>query len=236
VQNIVSRASAGLFAQVVCFLAAGCSQGAVAVEYRPGYEFSRVERRTIERIANAAAREARQHLPALPTRLRLTVQVGSRVIPETGDTATTGQPAAIYWTVNSAHAGGVLAVTNQQLRATLFHEFYHLVREATITPDSLIERMVSEGLATAFEREFGGAPTPWGAYPDDVAVWTQEFMALPPDADERQWMYQHSDGRRWIGFKVGTYVADRAARAAGLPVSQLATVPAERITAWVIPN
>jgi uncharacterized protein YjaZ len=151
------------------------------------------------------------------------------VIPETGETASIGLPGAVYWTVDPQHGGGVIAVVTAQLRATLFHEWYHLVREARVAPESILDRAVNEGLATAFERDYGGAPTPWGAYPTDVDAWTKEFLALPADAPERQWMYQHPDGRRWIGFKVGTYLADRAVRASGLSLAQLTAMPAREI-------
>ncbi len=208
---------------------AGCADGPVTVEYRDGDAFTRADRAAIERVADGAARDVRKLLPALPERLRLTVQVGTRVIPETGETGEVGLPAAVYWTVNPQHPGGVLAVVNAQLRATLFHESYHLVREARLTSASLSDRAVDEGLATAFERDFGDSPTPWGAYPANVADWTREFLALPGDAPRDQWMGRHSDGRRWIGYKVGTYLADRAAAASGLTLAQLAAVPADRI-------
>jgi uncharacterized protein YjaZ len=212
--------------------AVGCTRSAVTVEYRAGYDFSGAERRAIDEIANRAEGDVRKLLLALPTDLRLTVQVGDRVIPETGETGTIGLPGGVYWTVDSIHAGGVLGVANAQLRATLFHEWYHLVRESHFAPTLLVERAVNEGLATAFERDHGGAPTPWGAYPNDVVTWTKEFLSLPPDAPPREWMYEHPDGRRWIGFKVGTYLADRAVKASGRTLAELATVPTEKILAW----
>jgi uncharacterized protein YjaZ len=118
------------------------------------------------------------------------------------------------------------------LRATLLHEWYHLVREAKLPTRSLADRAVSEGLATAFEREVGGRPTPWGAYPAEVDAWTDEFLALPEDAPVRDWMHRHPDGRRWIGFKVGTRLADRARQRSGLSLTELATVPTTQIVAW----
>ena len=218
-----------------CLLASvACGRRDVTVEYRSGYAFSRAERNAIESIAGRAAREARALLPALSRELRITVQAGDRVIPETGETAEVSSPGSVYWTVDPKH-GGVLAVAHAQLRATLFHEFYHLVRETKFTPVSLADHAINEGLATAFERDFGGAPTPWGAYSSDVADWTKEFLALPMDAPRRQWMSRHPDGRRWIGFKVGTYLADRAVRASGRSLAELALVPTERILAWARP-
>lgn len=216
-----------------CLVAAvGCSPPAVAVEYRAGYEFSRDERAAIEEVADRAAREVRQLLSGLPKELRITVEAGDQVIPETGETGTIGLPGAVYWTVDPHHDGGVLSVVRAQLRATLFHEWYHLVRAAKFAPQTIAERAVNEGLATAFERDFGGAPTPWGAYPAEVGAWTTELLTLAPGVSFREWMFEHPDGRRWIGFKVGTYLADRAVRESGLSLAQLAVEPTEKIVAW----
>jgi hypothetical protein len=45
-------------------------------------------------------------------------------------------------------------------------------------------------------------------------------------------MNRHPDGRRWIGYKVGTSLADRARQASGLSLAELATVPTEQIVSW----
>lgn len=156
-----------------------CGPGAVTMEYRGGYAFSQAEREAIAAVAERAARDARELLPTLPAELRITVQTGERVIPETGETAEIGLPSRVYWTVDPSHAGGVVGVVNAQLRATLLHEFYHLVREAKFTPLSLADRAVNEGLATAFERDYGGASPLWGEYPSDVAAWTRSFWRCP---------------------------------------------------------
>jgi uncharacterized protein YjaZ len=209
----------------------GCAPPVVAIEYRTGHVFSRSERAAIQGVADRAAHDVRQFLPGLPKDLRITVQAGDRVIPETGETGSIGLPGAVYWTVDPNHVGGVLSVVNAQLRATLFHEWFHLVREARFSPETIVERAVNEGLATAFERDFGGAPTPWGAYPVEVGAWTRELLALAPGTSSHEWMYEHPDGRRWVGFKVGTYLADRAVRESGLSLAQLAVEPTEKIIA-----
>jgi hypothetical protein len=71
-----------------------------------------------------------------------------------------------------------------------------------------------------------------GAYPAEVDAWTAEFLSQPGDAPVRDWMYEHPDGRRWIGYKVGTRLADRARLTPGLSLRELATVPADQIVAW----
>jgi uncharacterized protein YjaZ len=228
----VRRAAGAALLTFVVALA--CARADVEIEYRTGYSFSRTERRAIQQVVDRAAADVRRLLPGLPSDLRITVQAGSRVIPETGETGSIGLPGAVYWTVDPTHEGGVTAAVNAQLRATLFHEWYHLVREAKLATESLVDRAVNEGLATAFERDFGGQRTPWGAYPPEVETWTKEFLALPADAPVRDWMCRHPDGRRWIGYKVGTSLADRAARASGLTVADLAAASTEKIISWAI--
>lgn len=215
-----------------CLSLCACGRSDVAVEYRDGYAWSGAERRAIYRVARLASRDVRVLLPDLSTSIRLTVQAGPKVIPETGETASVGLPTAVYWTVDPSHHGGVMAIVNAQLRATLFHEFYHLVRKARITDESPVERIIDEGLATAFERDFGGAPTPWGAYPHNVTDWVAEFFALPSDSARADWIARSPDGRRWFGFKIGTYLADRASKQSGLSLAQLATVPTADILKW----
>jgi uncharacterized protein YjaZ len=230
--------AARAFAWSMCgwaIVATSCGHAGVTVEYQAGYAWSHTERAAIERIAQQAAQSVRALLPELPSALRVTVQAGDKVIPETGETAGVGLPAAVYWTVNPAHPGGVLAVVDTQLRATLFHEFYHLVREARITTVSPLDRVIGEGLASAFEREFGEASTPWAAYSPGVAGWTDEFLALADD-DREEWTAHGPDGRRWFGYKVGTYLADQAVKKSGQSLMQLATTPTRDILRWATPE
>jgi len=74
-----------------------------------GYRFSWLERRTVTRVAEQAAAEARGLLPGLPAHLFLKVRAGGNVIPETGDVSNAFGPNVIWWDVDPRHAGGVRA-------------------------------------------------------------------------------------------------------------------------------
>jgi hypothetical protein len=63
---------------------------------------------------------------------------------------------------------------------------------------SFMDGVVSEGLATAFERDAGGRLPPW---------------------------FQHPDGRRRIGYRAGTYIADQAIAASGSSAADLVLAP-----------
>ncbi|MEL6188381.1 MAG: hypothetical protein AAFU79_27475 [Myxococcota bacterium] len=60
-------------------------------------------------------------------------------------------------------------------------------------------------------RDFAGSKPSTAEDLADVADWVSELMALPVDANYRKWMYYNPDnGRELIGYRVGTYLVDRA--------------------------
>lgn len=212
----------------------GCrdtTQG-IRTEFVGAYPFSATERRVIARVAGDAAREARQHLPALAAQITLRVQSGKDVIPEQGATAIAGPPDWIMWTVDSDRPEGVAKIAEAHLRAALFHEFHHLVRGATLPSGWLMDQVITEGMATAFERDFAGASPPWGQYPDDVSTWVDELLMQPPDAGPAGWIArQHDDGRLWIGMRAGTYLVDVAMKKLNRTSAELVSTPTEAILA-----
>jgi Predicted Zn-dependent protease (DUF2268) len=212
--------------------AAGCAPRDVRISYlrSDSYMFTRTDRVTIDDIANATASEVRQYLPSLPQHLEITVRSGTDVIEEIGATAAVAPPADVVWTVDPSRYGGVAQIAKRHLRATLFHEFHHLVRSPGGNPRTIVDHAVLEGMATAFERDFAGAAYPWAQYPkDEIEEWAKELLALPADAPVRDWLFGHSDGRRWIGFRVGTYWVDQAIAKSGRSSVDLVSTPTRQI-------
>lgn len=216
---------------MVCLAIPACRDATegIRTQFVGSYAFSATERRTIARVAGLAALEARRHLPTLPAQIVLQVQSGSDVIPELGATAAAPGPALITWTVDPGHAEGVVKIAETHLRAALLHECHHLVRQNAVTSQTLLDDVISEGLATAFERDVGGGSPPWGQYTDDAEQWVREIQALPASAKRREWLAQLPDGRRWVGMRAGTYLADRAMKALNRTAAELATTPSAEI-------
>lgn len=187
----------------------------------------------IREICDATEPEVRALLPSLVETVALTVQTGTFVIPDTGEVGVAEAPGHVIWTVDPARPEGVVSIARSHLRHSLFHELHHLVRGWTRTGGSprttFMEGVVSEGLATAFERDFSGFRPPWGEYPEEVEDWVAEVLELPPSAPYQQWMFYHPDGRFWIGYRAGTYIVDRAIAASGRSAAELVTTSTDEI-------
>lgn len=189
----------------------------------------------IREIAEATEVEVRQLLPGLPEEILLSVSVSRNVIPELGVGASSLAPGHIAFVVNADHPEGAEALVRASLRSTLFHEMHHLARGFVIsrgdTFTSFMDAVVGEGMATVFEREFAGSDPLWGQYPDDVQEWADELIALPLSAYQAYaaWMFMHPDGRRWIGYRTGTYIVDQAEAKSGLTSADMVTMPTQDV-------
>ncbi|MFO0640911.1 MAG: DUF2268 domain-containing putative Zn-dependent protease [Polyangiaceae bacterium] len=202
-----------------------CRSSPVRVDFASN-GFGARERAAIVAKVEATFSEVRALLPALGSSLTFTVTKGCDVIPETGETATAIPPSTVAWVVCPEGPSGVLGVVASQLRASLFHELHHLVRDTVIPRGTLVDHMVAEGLATAFERDAAGARPPWGEYPPEVDSWVRELTALPRDANVATWLYGRlGDGRRWVGLRAGTYLADRTMRRLRRSAAELVVEP-----------
>lgn len=194
------------------------------------YTFTRAERRAIDEGTRAAIAAVRKLLPGVPTHIELTVRPDTDVIPETGEGGDAMPPNGMMLRIDPSRPGGVAAILKVWLRPFIFHELHHLVRFAAENPRSMVEDAVTEGMATAFERDFAGSDPLWGHYPENVDEWAAEILALPSDLSRKNWQ-DHWNGRRWVSYKVGTYWIDRAIKSSGGSAATLVTMPTSEILA-----
>lgn len=126
--------------------------------------FSIDVRKVIAEICEITDMEVRKLLLMPADDIELAAQTGTRVIQETGETATAISRRRIRWVVDPSLHGGVVSIARSQLRCTLFHELHHLVRgsarEGRFPRPTLMDAVVSEGLATVFERDAAGRKSP----------------------------------------------------------------------------
>ncbi len=218
---------------IAALASATCGPTDATVVYREVEHSSTwAERGTIERIAEDAIGDVRQLLPALPDQLVLRVDADDNVSDLTSSSGTFDLPNWVYWTVDPER-GDVVMIAEAHLRNILFHELHHMVRDAGIPRTSFMDGVVSEGMASVFERDFGGASYPFMEYPDNALEWVAELAELP-DLDyfsedgieqRRQYMREHPDGRRRIGYRAGTYLVDQAMHVSGLSAADLVSTP-----------
>ena len=94
----------------------------------------------------------------------------------------------------------------------------------------MIDAAVAEGLATAFARDETATNPPWGHYDaSEAAGWVEELREIPHLGAYQTWMFQHPDGRRWIGYRAGTYIADQAKAGCGCSAADLAGTPTDEV-------
>lgn len=186
----------------------------------------------IRQILTEADQDVRSHLPDLPSLIHVTVHAGDEVIPETGEVGLCEGPDRIRWTINPWDDRGPQAIVTQRLRPTFFHEAHHAARYELIEAENsrLMDAVVFEGLATAFERDKAGSDPPYGQYdPDEARASIPELMDEPSHISRYEWFIQHRDGRTWIVYRTGTYIVDQVRRRSGETPASLAKTPTDEI-------
>ena len=232
--NRVNRRPHLLLLWVVCSCA---SAQTMTVEFDATAEaqLSPLEKSVINQIAQDTDVEVRALLPQMPRDVKVTVSVGTDVIPETGTGAASLEPGHIVWIVDASRPEGVVEIARSNLRSALFHEMHHLARGWVITGGApvttIMDAVVSEGMATVFERDFADSEPLWGSYPDNIEEWVEELLALPASALGlyEQWIFQHPDGRRWIGYRSGTFIVDRAVAKSGMSAAELVLTSTDEV-------
>jgi len=134
----------------------------------------------------------------------------SGVIPEMGMVGSARNPNLIYISIDPLHPN-LSSTIGSNLLKTLLHEYHHCARQLILGfPRTLIDALVSEGLADHFQLEItGGEPPPWSSALSDeqlqkfVPIMKNEFKI--PKYDHRGWFFGSDDRGipRWTGYSVG---------------------------------
>jgi len=179
-----------------------------------------------------------------PFTLEIFIQAGAgNVIPERGFVGYGPRPGAIYFTFDPANPN-MARNLGAPLQRMIAHEYHHAMRwYGAGYGRTLIEAMVSEGLAGRFVVElFGSEPEPW-----EQAL---PASALPPFAakaladgdsplyDHAAWFFGRGSLPRWVGYTLGwalvgqhleSHRSARPSRMAGTPAREF--VPSLRALA-----
>ena len=172
-------------------------------------------------------------LPSLSDQLNIAVRPYFQgIIPEYGTGARTWDAEFIeLWFDKTVPHGA--QKTLESLERSVFHECNHAARWNRIAEDPrLLEGAISEGLATVFERDHARYQPLYGIYEDDATMysWLAEIIAADSDWSKRnELFFDHKDGRRWIGYKTGTWAVDKAIKKSGNSVVELTIMSADEI-------
>lgn len=177
-------------------------------------------------------KEVRNLLPKLPDSIKVIVEnvdwnldiVGG----VTGRTETNSPPVVVLQ-ISNKYQGGIIDSVNLGIKSTIFHEFHHLSRGWAIKDNKfgpgIPNAMVNEGLAVAFTEIYIGNIIEVNAYTDETDNWVKEILSLPLDASYAQWvMGEHPDGRTYIGYRTGNFLARQAMTNSGKNILELSNL------------
>ena len=223
---------AGGIALVLAFVARDVAAVELELAESARSSISDAQRRTLQEMAASIENDVRAVLPGLPMSVVVEVRAEQQPYSRTGAIGAALGPQRIAWIVDTSRPQGVVVLAEQTLRAIMFHELHHLARGCTQSGPpfrSFLDGAVCEGMATAFARDFASAEQPWATYPSEVESWYEQVKHLPASATTGEWMFFHSDGRAWVGYKVGTFLVDRAMEASGRSAADLVNVASEDV-------
>lgn len=125
-------------------------------------------------------------------------------------------------TLDTAGLNAVIA----NIKPTVFHEVNHAARfNIPIWHATFLDGCIMEGLANVFARQYAHEKALWADYTqENAAAWLREIRDIGEGIAYDEYMYKHPDGRRWIGYKVGTYIVDEAIKKSGKSVIELTSM------------
>ena len=170
-----------------------------------------------------AYNEVSKLLPFGSTHINFFVQPRTYgLIEHTGDSARTYNSEFIELAFDPTKDKKGLQIILEGVRPGVYHEMNHAARfNIPIWHKTFIESCVLEGLATVFTRDYANEDAKWAKYPKNVKEWLKEIVSKKNQIDYGQYMYAHTDGRKWVGYKVGTYIIDQAMKNSGKTVIEL---------------
>jgi len=184
-----------------------------------------------EAISNSEE-EVRNLLPNLPDSIKVIVESvdwNLDIVNGVTGRTETNYPPLVLIQISNNFREGVIDSLYQGIRSTIFHEFHHLSRGWAIQDNKfgpgISNAMVNEGLAVAFTEIYTGNINDVNSYTEEAHNWVNEILLLPPDASYAQWvMGEHPDGRTYIGYRTGNFLARRAMNNSGKSILELSNL------------
>ncbi len=161
----------------------------------------------LETIMGDAVEQTGKHIPLHPIDI-VVYDNPAHAIPGFAHGARTHNPYTIRISLDPLFLDFIKAV-RKELPRSVSHELHHAVRwKAVGYGRTLMEVLVTEGLATCFEVElWGGKPSPWATAIKGKTfekLWqkaTQEFKNT--SYNHNRWFFGSDDLPRWAGYTLG---------------------------------
>ena len=135
-------------------------------------------------------------------------------IPETGEGGFSPNAHNIEIYLNPDFPEFENKVIGEKLERVLAHESHHCLRwQNPGYGETLLEQIVTEGLADHFEVEVsGGKPSIWSTNltTEQIKEWLEKAKPLfnSKDFDRDDWMFGSEKIPRWTGYSLGFYLVD----------------------------
>lgn len=194
-----------------------------------GNGFSQAE---VEEIIKAAYEKAAKLLPTLSKNLNIVVRPNkNNYIKETGENGYTYDSELVIIEFSPTLPYGKDNLI-KNVENAVFHECNHAARyrwlySQGVFESTIIDAGIHEGLATIFAGKYANGTSPWGKYEDDETMrgWLKELRQADKNGDSwSKWGFDHADGRKWVGYKTGTWIVDKAMQKSGKNVIDLTCV------------
>tara|TARA_R110000765_G_scaffold11328_1_gene35849 strand:- start:1701 stop:2456 length:756 start_codon:yes stop_codon:yes gene_type:complete len=192
-------------------------------------KFTESQKEFISKVIRKSEDEVRKLLPNLPDSIQVIVENvdwNLDIVNGVTGRAETNSPPLVLVQISNNYKGGVIDSTYQGIKSTIFHEFHHLSRGWAIQDNKfsygIPNAMVNEGLAVVFTEIYTGNINEVESYTDEADNWVKEILALPLDASYSEWMMgEHPDGRTYIGYRTGNFLARKAMTTSGKTILEL---------------
>jgi uncharacterized protein YjaZ len=166
-----------------------------------------------------------QNKLTLPRLDVVVVDDADMAIAETGVGGSAPNAHVLYIYINPNFAN-LEAVLELEIRSTLAHELHHCARWAAVGyGTTLLEAIVSEGLADHFDIEVnGGSPKPWSiALSEDELQSTilKAKESFNSDYNHSDWFYGSKEIPRWAGYSLGFKIVGEYINKTGKSASEL---------------
>lgn len=196
--------------------------------------FTPKEKEHIKEQIHTSEKEIRNLLPNLPDSITVTIEIVDWNLDMVGGVTgrtETNSPPHVAIQISSTFPDGIIAMADNALRRTVFHEFHHLHRGWAIQDNvygpGIATAAVNEGLAVVFSEEYANLGVLEADTPPEESIadaWMKEILELPINAEYRKWMFEHPDGRLAIGYRAGNFLIRRAMGKSGKDIITLSTM------------